>query len=163
MITSRYPAWRTNPAGVNVAGRWPILTGTLAVLIGPVILGTILVSITGLFSIPVTPDAQISLVLALETIGILFVASPIASWLGLIAAVPVSASAAARGFAGWGIAVLGGFLTGFLAALFMNGFEPTQEAVFIGVIGLTLALMYWGAIRLVHPTAIGVEFNSRAS
>ena len=163
MTTSRFPFWRTNPAGFRVTGNWPILTGTLAVLIGPVILGTILVGLTGLFTVPITADPQASPVLALETIGILFVASPLVSWLGLMAAVPVSAFAAARGFAGWGVAVLGGFLTGLLAAFFMNGFEPTQEAVVIGIVGLTLALMYWGAIRLVHPTAMGVGFKAPQS
>ncbi|AKS45309.1 hypothetical protein SAMN05444287_0401 [Octadecabacter temperatus] len=163
MITSRYPVWRTNPAGFRVAGHLPILTGTLAVLIGPVILGTIIVGLTGLFTVPITEDPQASPVLAIETIGILLVASPLVSWCGLLAAIPLSAFAAARGFAGWGVAVLGGFLTGLLAALVMNGFAPSQEAIVIGCVGVTLAVVYWGAIRFVHPTAIGVGLKAPLS
>jgi hypothetical protein len=160
MITSRYPFWRTNPGGFSVVGHWPILTGTLAVLIGPVILGTILVGLSGIFAMPSTTGPQTSPVRTLETLGILLVGSPFVSWLGLAVAIPVSAFAAARGFAGWGVAVFGGFLTGILAALLMNGFELSIEAAVIGLVGLILALMYWVAIRLVHPTAMGVGFKA---
>jgi predicted lipid-binding transport protein (Tim44 family) len=110
--------------------------------------------------VPLTTDPQASPVLALETLGILLVGSPFVSWLALLVAVPVSAFAAARGFAGWGVSVLGGFLTGILAALFMNGFEASKEAYVLGLVGLILALFYWGAIRLVHPTAMGVGFKA---
>lgn len=160
MITSRYPVWRTNPAGFAVSGHWPILTGVLAVLIGPVILGTIIVGLSGLFAIPSTTGPQTAPVRALEAFGIVLVGSPFISWLALAFAIPISAIAATRGFAGWGVAILGGFTVGILAAIVMGGFEPSAEMLMMGFVGLVLALLYWGAIRLVHPTAIGVGFKA---
>ncbi len=163
MITSRYPFWRTNPAGFAVSGHWPILTGTLAVLIGPVILGTIIVGLSGLFSMPSTPGTQTAPVRMIELFGIMLVGSPVVSWIGLIFAIPISGIAATGGFAGWGVAAFGGFLAGLLMAFLEYGVALTIGSFGLGLIGLILALFYWGAIHFVHPTAIGVGFKSPRS
>lgn len=160
MIAARYPFWRTNPAGFAVSGYWPILTGILAALIGPVILGTVLVGLSGLFSIPSNAGPQTAPVRTLETFGIMLVGSPFLSWVALAIAIPISAIAAKQGLAGWGVAVVGGFAAGMLAALIMGATVPSLEMAVIGLVGLTVALLYWGAIRLVHPTAIGVGLKA---
>ncbi|MGJ8612330.1 MAG: hypothetical protein ACSHWY_14605, partial [Octadecabacter sp.] len=99
-----------------------------------------------------------------EALALFLGLSPLFSWLVLLAAVPLSIWAARKGFAGWGIAALGGACAGLLSTIIMNGRLVLHPEVFAFVgIGVFMALAYWGAIRMMHPTAIGVPFMAPKS
>lgn len=153
MIASRFPFWRTNPAGFAVSGVWPVPTGVLAVLFIPLLLGFILHGIVlGFDAIDHTS--------VFSNVAAILIVSPIASWIPMLVAVPISGVLARTGYAGWGVAAIGGAIGGFVMGAVMNGSPaPTDETLFFAGIGILLALIYWGAIRAMHPTAIGVPFR----
>ncbi|MBU2992016.1 hypothetical protein Q4555_15030 [Octadecabacter sp. 1_MG-2023] len=153
MTTSRFPFWRTAPAGVAKAGYWPVLTGTLAILFGAPAIGALVEGMLMLASyLGATPPEMIG------SMAFLLVVSPLFSWIVLLGAVPASAWAATKGHAGWGVAVLGGALGGLLTTILLNGgrFILHPEVIGFMGIGVILALLYWGSIRFIHPTAIGI-------
>ncbi|MCF2906352.1 hypothetical protein L0666_15270 [Octadecabacter sp. CECT 8868] len=154
MTTSRFPFWRTAPAGISKAGYWPVLTGTLAILFGAPAIGALIEGVLTLVSYfgGDTPEM-------IGSMAFLLVISPLFSWIVLLGAVPASSWAATKGYAGWGVAILGGALGGLLTTILLNGgrfFLHPEVIGFMGI-GIILALLYWGAVRVFHPTAIGVN------
>ena len=103
---------------------------------------------------PLVPDAFMGLTA-------LLIASPLLSWAALLVAIPISALLAKNGYAGWGIAAVMGAIAGFVALVLIGG--PVARAddtmAFVGV-GVFMAMIYWGVIRMMHPAAIGVEFKA---
>ena len=161
----RWPFWHTRPAGFGVTGYWPALTGSLAVLIGAPLIGAVLVY--GLewavplaeMSPPVPPWRQF-----LDGIGLLLLGSPLLSWAALLVAVPVSGRLATVGRAGWGVAATAGAIAGLVMMIFVGG-GLIFDAEVIGYIacGIVMGLLYWIAIRLIHPAAIGVARKAGTS
>lgn len=146
-ITASLPVWRTNPAGFDKSGYWPILTGALSVMVFVPLIGGLLSLITA------WPESDT----LLSGMAVILTFSFFISWAPLLVAIPVSAALAKRGCAGWGVALLGGFVAGGVTVLVLEGGVPvTIEALFFPMIGVFFAAIYWLSIRLVHPTAIGV-------
>ncbi len=161
MTTSRYPFWRTNPAGFAVTGYWPILTGCLAVLITSPFLGFLILGLNDAILAPVEyiPE-QNTTYHYIASIALILLGSPLFSWAALIVAVPVSGVLAREGFAGWGVAALLGAVIGFIIGLILGGgLTPTSDVEMFTGCGILLALIYWGAIRVMHPTMFGVAFK----
>jgi len=158
MITSRYPVLRTNPAGFAVSGYWPILTGSLTVLVFIPVIALIISTIaTALFASDPHDPAWISSIS-------LLIASPIVSWAPLIVAIFVSGKLAIAGFAGWGVAAIGGFLGGFISHIVLNvGSAVGVESWVLASVGTGFGLVFWLAIRIMHPTAIGIPFHAPPS
>lgn len=153
-----WPAIRTKPAGLKESGFWPFLAGTLAVLLGIPALGWVLMFIAeGVFGKgPNVPDLITQVLLVARV-------SPLFSWAALLVALPVSAFLAARGWAGWGMAAFGGFIGGTVTIWAMDGsFGMTPETMFFGITGVGFGVIYWLAIRLTHPQAIGIPPRSVA-
>ena len=152
---SRFPIWKTRPAGFAVSGYWPILTGSLAVLVGfPVF--AYLAGMIGNFVFGQSSWLSTST----NSITVVLVFSPVFSWAVMIIAVPLSAFAARVGMAGWGVAALAGAVAGFVTECISSGRVAFngETRTFI-IVGIVLALVYWGAIRVMHPTAIGIDFQ----
>lgn len=158
MITSRFPIARTNPGGFAKASFWPGATGALAVLVIVPLFGFSIQAVAMAFytTPPLVPDALMGLTA-------LLIASPLLSWAALLVAVPVSALLAKNGYAGWGIAAMMGAVAGFVALVFIDGpvARGDDTMAFVGV-GVFMALVYWGVIRMMHPAAIGVAFNPKS-
>ncbi len=158
MTSSRFPFWRTNPAGFGVSGYWPILTGCLAVLIIPPLLG-----IVGEMIAVSIYDTHRALYLRIAEVTFFLIGSPLFSWAPLLVAVPLSGFAAARGFAGWGVALLCGTLCGLVTGgVLVGGLDFGPETRMVAALGSFFALIYWGAIRVMHPTTIGIPFKNAA-
>jgi hypothetical protein len=154
-MVSRGPAWRTRPAGFVISGYWPYLTGPLIMIIAAPILGLLLMIAPGA---PFAPTSALFLVI--EYVGAILFVSPAFSWVVLIPTIPVSNFAARRGYAGWGIATLSGLTLGLVLYLLVGAPKTSSLEVFsVPVVGLVMGLLYWGTIRLFHPTAIGVELQ----
>ena len=151
MIAYRLPVWRTNPAGFGVSGYWPFLTILLTMLFIPPLVGLILIAASTLNL------GQLSW--GGEQAGIIVMWSPLFSWIVLLGAIPASHFAARAGFSGWGVAVIGGLIVGFLMAFVLDGVSPVsaQETPFVAIC-VPFALMYWGVVRVMRPTAIGISF-----
>jgi len=160
MITSRLPIWRTNPAGFDKARFWPGATGALTVLFFIPLLGFLLQAIFMMVFDRTSPIHR-----EFHDFTGLLIASPLLSWAALLVAVPMSALLAKKGYAGWGIATLMGAVAGFVGLLLIEGEivgRADDTIAFVGV-GVILALAYWWAIRMMHPTSIGVDFNPSSS
>ena len=158
-ISSRYPIWSTNPAGFKVAGWWPVLTGSLAVLLIPPLLGLFLAMIS--LALNNSADAgTYGNITVLDTLIITLIGSPLVSWMILIFVIPISGFVSGKGRAGWGVACAAGAVSGGIIAVLFNGNfpQPSELAVVCGV-GVCFALLYWFAIRVMHPTAMGVAFR----
>lgn len=152
-MTTRVPFWRTRPAALTARGYWPVLSGSLAVLIGAPLAGVILGAVDKALTVEGSTAYRLC-----ESIALVLVVSPMFSWIMLLAAVPLSIWAARKGIAGWGVAAIGGALAGVLSTVALNGRLVLHPEVFaFAGIGVFMALSYWGAIRLIHPTAIGID------
>ena len=156
MITSRFPIARTNPGGFAKASFWPGATGALVILVIVPLFGFLIQAVAMAFytTPPLVPDAFMGLTA-------LLIASPLLSWAALLVPIPISALLAKNGYAGWGIAAVMGAIAGFVALVLIGG--PVARAddtmAFVGV-GVFMAMIYWGVIRMMHPAAIGVEFKA---
>ncbi len=96
---SRWPIWHTQPAGFAVSGYWPVLTGSLVVLIVPQLLGMLIGVLSGAPSDPATEAGRL-----LDNIALIFMFSRVFTWAASLVAVPLSGLAARRRLAGRGIA-----------------------------------------------------------
>lgn len=84
-MSTRFPVWRTRPAALTASGYWPILSGSLAVLIGAPLAGVLL----GALGKTLTTEGTAAYRLV-ESIALVLVVSPMFSWIVLLAAVPLS-------------------------------------------------------------------------
>ena len=164
MITARLPVWRTNPAGFAHSGglrlaRWPVVTGSLAVVLGGPILGRGLWTVNEALFVPGSTAYSATAMAAATLIG-----SFLFSWILLLVLIPISNYLARTGRAGWGVAAIVGFYTGYFTGFLtkvgtdieLRDISSPATDLPIAIAGLLLGLIYWATIRMLHRAVIGI-------
>lgn len=149
-ITTRWPVFRTNPAGIATASSAAIGTAIAAVLLLGPLVGAIIIFVEGFI------DHPGDVAMAVQTVGILLMVSFFVSWAALIVAVPAALACATHGFAGWGVAVLGGLVIGTLTNLVLEGRLSLGPWAAMTATAVILAGICWLSVRLFHPAFIGI-------
>ena len=136
--------WRTPIEPALAAGVWPFLSGGLTLLLGGPLLGLVLLVPGNL--VPGT-TSQVLIMGAFYLVW-----SPVLTVFALIGAIPMAMLCARIGWAGWGIALAGGILSGAIVGYMMDG-----PVILCPLLGLVFGALFWLHIRLAWPEAFGIN------
>lgn len=137
---SDWPVFRTRRS--ERVAVWKFLLAALLSTVGCTVIGVVLMFLGGAFG------ATTELGGALYVVGVLMLYAFVYSWIGFFPGIPMAILAVRKGFAGWGIAVEVGLLSGLVVGLFIGALLPS---VFIGGV---MAALFWISLRWLAPKAI---------
>lgn len=118
------------PNGFAIAGWRRVLIAGAAAWLAPAVFGLLVLGVLRLLGLERLGDTG----LILWALGVLFVLSPVLSWMGLVAAAPLVAVLMDRGWFGWLPAIALGMAVGAAIGLLMgNDLGVTFGAAMLGI------------------------------
>lgn len=156
---STFPILKTSAVITKKITWWSCLTGYVVSLVGLPLLAAVIAWVasftlkgTGITHTFLGPALQ-----ALESLLERLILSVVASWTGALMSIPVVYWARAKGWFGWGTAMLTGVAVCLISLTLIYGFSFLETLYVMSLPSALLGLGFWITVRLIHPSAFRAQ------